>query len=95
MKTLFLLLFSVLILTGCATSKIIYDSEGNEAHLNDCSGTALNWGLCQTKASEICQARGYAILNNDSSTGVMTLPDGYGGTNSFATATRLMLIRCK
>ena len=80
---------------SCATSNIVYNSEGEVSHLIDCSGTALNWSYCQEKASEICGTRGYVVIDQGGSRGTMALPDGYGGVNYFPTETRTVMIQCK
>ena len=58
-----LLFFISFLILGCATSSKILDAEGREAFALDCSGSALNWGLCFKKAGEICGKKGYDVSN--------------------------------
>lgn len=82
------------ILTGCATSKETYTQDGSKGHSINCSGTALNWGMCYEKAGEICGSKGYDIIAGGSDQGVMVAGNQYGLYGG-SIMNRSMLIRCK
>ena len=87
-------IISMLTVAGCAISSKTYGPDGNVAHTISCSGLALNWGMCLSRAGEICGTRGYDILSatSDQGTIVSATPQMlYGGT----TISRSMLIQCK
>jgi hypothetical protein len=50
-------------LAGCAVERPTYLADGRQGHSIDCSGAALNWGYCERKAGELCQARGYDVVS--------------------------------
>jgi len=39
-------------LAGCATARQTYTPDGKVGHSINCSGSALNWGMCYEKAGE-------------------------------------------
>lgn len=82
------------VLVGCASANETYTPEGRAGHVVNCSGAGLNWGMCQTKAGEICGAKGYNILNRSSDQGQVA-GGGAGGLFSFPDTSRTMLIECK
>ncbi len=89
---LFVIIF--VFVSGCATSKKIYTSSGREGYSINCSGSALNWGMCYEKAGELCGVRGYEVLEKSGDTGAMVTAGQYGlfgGT----VINRSMIIRCK
>ncbi|MEA2066713.1 MAG: hypothetical protein U9O65_06445 [Thermotogota bacterium] len=57
MKKLLVILIFVSIIGGCATAKQTYTSDGQKGYVIDCSGSALNWGMCYEKAGKICGER--------------------------------------
>lgn len=89
-----LIAVAAIAMTGCATQKTTYLPDGSQGYSIDCSGQALNWGMCQTKAGEICGARGYDVVSQDgeqSPTAVANSNGLYAG----AFVQRTMLIKCK
>jgi hypothetical protein len=62
MKNIFLVV-QLIALTGCAAARTTYLPDGRQGHSIDCSGSALNWGFCERKAGDLCQARGYDIVS--------------------------------
>ena len=82
------------LLGGCATSTQTYTSDGRVGYSIGCSGTALNWGICQEKAGELCGARGYEILSTTGDRGVIATASG-GNFFAGTTISRSMLITCK
>lgn len=94
-------LFSVLILFafclcnyGCATSSKTYTSDGKEGYNINCSGTALNWGMCYEKAGEICGTKGYIVLEKHGDTGGMVSGNQFGLYGG-SVINRSMIIQCK
>ena len=93
------------LLSGCVTVEEVYSPEGEKAHLIDCSTTKMavfNWGHCEKKASDICQARGYDVISrnsdsNESGGGAVGGSGGvFGGNYSYgANVSRTMMIRCR
>jgi hypothetical protein len=54
-----LLVFAtVLLVGGCATSREVYFADGSKGHRISC-----NYGSCLAKAGDICEARGYFLVN--------------------------------
>ena len=45
MRIAILFLMIVAFVSGCATSKKTYTSDGREGYSINCSGSALNWGM--------------------------------------------------
>lgn len=83
-----------LLMTGCATQKTTYLPDGSQGYSIDCSGQALNWGMCDTKAGQTCGSRGYEVVRRDgeqSPTAVANSTGLYAG----AFVQRTMLIKCK
>lgn len=48
--------------SACAVASKTYGPNGQQAYVVNCSGAALNWGMCQQKAGDICKSAGYKIL---------------------------------
>lgn len=91
MKSLF---FSLLFLTGCAVSSETYTADGKKGHMIDCSGSALTWGHCYSKAGDICGSLGYEVLAKDGNDGVSAVATG----STFALGSvikRSLVIQCK
>ncbi len=76
---------------GCgATATKIYDYSGKEAYSIDCSGVAnaaltgsdLTWTDCLNKAGEICQDKGYDLLNYSGESSPVGFAYQGGGSNA-------------
>ena len=50
---------------GCATHREIYFADGTKGYSVNCSGSEMNFSHCLEKAGEICNTRGYNILNQN------------------------------
>lgn len=61
---LIMALVSITSLQGCATASQTYLPDGRMGFNLNCSGSMLNWGVCQEKAGEICGARGYDVISH-------------------------------
>ena len=48
----------VLLVGGCATSREVYFADGSKGHRISC-----DYGSCFEKAGDICEARGYFLVN--------------------------------
>ena len=94
MKTAMLFLIIVAIVSGCATSKKTYTSDGKEGYSINCSGSALNWGMCYEKAGELCGTKGYEVLEKSGDTGAMVTAGQYGLFGG-SVINRSMIIKCK
>lgn len=93
MKTVGLLAAAVVI-AGCATAKTTYLPDGRSGHSINCSGTALSWAACETKAGDTCKARGYDVISATQD-GQPFLWGSSGQVTAGATIHRTMLIACK
>jgi len=90
-------ILGLFLLSSCVTTESVYGPDGKEAILIDCSGEYITWGQCQAKAGELCQERGYKVIERDTDTGVSSSISGTGGSvfgSSSTTVTRTMMIRC-
>ncbi len=94
MIKIFVSLFSLFLITGCAISNETYTASGVKGHSINCSGTALTWGQCYEKAGEICGAKGYVIVAGGSDQGAMITGNRYGVYGG-TTISRSMVIQCK
>ena len=83
----------LLLTASCATSSQTYGPQGNVAYTLNCSGLALNWGMCFEKAGEICGPRGYNIVTATTDSGAImnATPQLLSGST---TISRSMLIEC-
>lgn len=81
-------------LTACATSKPIYDKDGNQAHLINCSAAGLTWGNCYEKASQQCGSKGYTTIEKDTDEYAGAVGNS-GGVFANKRNNRIMVIRCK
>ncbi|EOI3469033.1 hypothetical protein ACMSWU_002137 [Cronobacter turicensis] len=89
-----LTLIAVFLLSACASSSKTYGPDGRVAYSLTCSGIARDWGMCLSKAGDICGAQGYDVLsvNGDSGAVITANPQSaFGGT----TISRNMLVSCK
>jgi hypothetical protein len=105
MKRLSLALVLVL-LGGCTVATQSYTPDGRVGYSLNCSGAALTWGNCLTKAGEICKSRGYDVYQKDAQTGQLSMIQGnaYANPNAYqsnvfgfsgTTFSRSMMIACK
>jgi hypothetical protein len=84
----------LLLAGGCATASSTYGPDGKEAFAINCSGMARNWGMCYEKAGELCETRGYEVVNQSGDQGAaasITPSGGFGGS----VISRSMLVKCK
>ena len=91
---LLLPIFLLSLLMACATSKEIEIAEGQIGYSIECSGDALNWSLCYEKAGQICDEKGFEILDKTGGTGVVVVSaedDAYGESGP----NRSMVIKCR
>ena len=94
MKKILVILLFVSILGGCATAKQTYTADGQKGYSINCSGSALNWGMCYEKAGEICGEKGYIVLEKSGDTGAI-VTGGQFGLYGGSVINRSMIIRCK
>lgn len=85
----------LMLLCGCATSAEIYLPDGRKGHNINCPGSGANWGHCFTKASEICGARGYEVVNRDGAVVPFATSTGSGSMVAGGIVTRTLIIACK
>ena len=86
-------ILTLVVLTGCATSKETYLPDGSKGYIVDCSSEVLNWGKCYQKAGDLCGAAGYDVVAGGSDQGMVVAGNQtgvYGGSVG-----RNMLIKCK
>jgi hypothetical protein len=93
MKALYLFALCAIV-AGCATSRETFLPDGEKGHSINCSGTALNWGMCYEKAGDICGSRGYTVIAGGSDQGVVVAGNQYGLYGG-SVMNRSMLIKCK
>ena len=94
MKNLGIILLVVAVLGGCATSRQTYTSDGQQGYSINCSGSALNWGMCYEKAGEICGGKGYEVLQKSGDQGAMISGTQFGLFGG-SVINRSMIIKCK
>lgn len=89
MKYISLLLF-ISIVNACATSSEVDSVDAKVEHRIYCSGSDNTWDTCYQKASELCGANEYDVLQKDEDKGAFAayesarvLPD------------RRLIIQCK
>ena len=94
MRKLALLPGLMLLLAGCATSAKTFAPDGKAAYTINCSGSALNWGMCYQKAGDLCGVRGYTVLDKSGDTGAMAAGNAY---SIFGTTVidRSLLVECQ
>ena len=83
-----------LIASACATSRQAYTPDGKKGYTIDCSGSALNWGMCYEEAGRLCKEKGYDVLakEGDRNSTVAGSSQFFGG-GTFNS--RSMLVVCK
>lgn len=87
--SLILVLGFILAISGCASSTIVYDSQGRQQVLIDCTDQG-SWNICYKEAARVCSS-GYFV---DERRGEGVTNDGAMG--SFGQRHfRELLIRCK
>ena len=69
-------------------------ADGRAAYTLNCSGTARGWDKCYKAAGDICQARGYDILDRTSED-TAHVSGNSNGVLGVKTNERSMLIACK
>ncbi len=94
MEKLGVLLVVLVLIGGCATSKQIYTSDGQQGYSIDCSGSALTWGSCYEKAGKLCGENGYEVLEKSGDQGAMVTGTQYGVVGG-SIINRSMIIKCK
>lgn len=90
---LFFLALAVLGFGGCATAKQTYTADGQQGYSINCSGSALNWGMCYEKAGEMCGVKGYNVLEKSGDQGTIVSGSQYGLFAGSVT-TRSMIVKC-
>lgn len=85
---------AVLALAGCATAKTTYLPDGSQGHSIQCSGTALNWGMCYEKAGALCGAKGYEVVTRSGDQGAI-VSGSQTGVFGGSVMNRSMLVKCK
>jgi hypothetical protein len=93
-KRIMLILSIAAFVGGCATASKIFTSDGKEGYSINCSGSALNWGMCYEKAGELCGTKGYEVLEKSGDTGAMVTAGQYGLFGG-SVINRSMIIKCK
>jgi len=88
-------LASVIVLAGCATASKTHGPDGREAYAINCSGAALNWGMCYSKAGALCGSRGYEVINQDDDAGFMFSANRQFGAFGTSVINRSLLVTCK
>lgn len=91
-KTIVILLFITMYISACATASKTYTSDGEEGYVITCSGMALNWGHCYQKAGELCETRGFEILERSGDQGAM-VTGGQAGLMGGSVINRSMVIK--
>ena len=92
-RSIFVLLAPLLIL-GCATATKTFTTTGKEGYVINCSGGALNWGMCYEKAGDICGDRGYDVVQKSGDKGFLAGGTTYG-FSAGSTISRTLIIQCK
>lgn len=93
MRTIIAIL-AIVTLTGCATSTQTYAPDGGQAHSINCSGAALNWGMCYEKAGSLCKERGYEVVGGGSDANAVVTANN-GSAVGVRGSTRSMVVKCK
>ena len=91
---IFVLLVCVVGLSACATSSQVYTADGKRGYYINCSGSALNWGMCYEKAGDICGTKGYEVLEKNGDQGT-TVSGNLFGVYGGSVINRSMIIKCK
>lgn len=94
MKKIGVLLICISVMGGCATARQTYTADGQQGYSINCSGSALNWGMCYEKAGELCGEKGYEVLEKSGDQGTMVSGTQYGLFGG-SVINRSMIIKCK
>ncbi len=94
MRKVVMILSVVVLVSGCATASKTFTSDGKEGYSINCSGSALNWGMCYEKAGQLCGTKGYAVLEKSGDTGAMVTAGQFGLVGG-SVINRSMIIKCK
>jgi hypothetical protein len=80
-------------IAACATVEETYGPSGRTAYTIECSGTGVNWGDCYAKAGNLCQERGYDVVQQSDEEGAT---GSLGNFGAFDTSLhfRSMTIEC-
>ena len=89
MKHISLLLF-VMIFNACSTSSGDKTDSNKAEHSIYCSGSAYSWDTCYEKASEICGAKEYDVLQKYEDQGAFAAYE-----SSQVLPDRRLIIQCK
>lgn len=94
MKNLIIIAFAGACLSGCATASKTFTADGKEGYNINCSGSAMNWGMCYERAGDLCGEKGFEILEKSGDSGSVAT---YGQYGFFAGSVhnRSMIIKCK
>lgn len=80
-------------LSACALVNENHTPKKPKSIVIDCSGSALNWGVCTNKAIEFCGNRGYKLLESSGNEAV-TLASDTSGTYASTMVDRSITVRC-
>lgn len=94
MKKALMGFFILVCISGCATASKTFTSDGREGYVINCSGSAMNWGMCYEKAGQLCGRRGYEVLEKSGEHGALVTAGQYGLFGG-SVMQRSMVIRCK
>lgn len=94
MRLLIPFLLIIVCISGCATASKTYTPDGKEGYIINCSGSALNWGMCYEKAGEICGTKGYEVVDKSGDTGSIVSGNQFGVYGG-SVINRTMMIKCK
>lgn len=84
------LLLFVIIINACATSSGDKTDSAKAEHSIYCSGSAYSWDACYEKASEICGAEEYDVIQKYEDEGAFAAYD-----SSRVLPNRRLIIQCK
>jgi hypothetical protein len=87
-------LIGAIVGANCATSRETYTADGRAGYSINCSGSALNWGMCFEKAGDLCGERGYTVLEKSSDQGSVVSGTQYGLYGG-SVMNRSMIVQCK
>ncbi|CNL09867.1 hypothetical protein [Yersinia aldovae] len=90
------IIFSIALIAlyGCASSSKTYGPDGRVAYTIDCSGLGGTWGMCLTKAGDLCGSKGYDLLTSAGDKGLVAVADPSQAFMS-STISRNLLVSCK
>lgn len=88
------MLLALVTLAGCATSKQVHTPSGELGHSINCSGSALNWGMCYEKAGQLCGAKGYTVLSQTGDQGNTLVTANQYGLYATPVVNRSMIVQC-